>query len=75
MNAIQEARDLVMKLSVSERASLAHELILSLNEPGDFDLGPSYEQEIQRRVSVVREGGAQGRSKEDVFADIRKKYA
>jgi len=62
-----------MSLSLSERASLAHDLILSLDEPSDFDLGPERESEIARRVQMVREGTANGRPAADVFADIKAK--
>jgi len=35
MSTVQEARSRIMTLSASERASLAHELILSLDDPRD----------------------------------------
>jgi len=63
-----------MSLSLSERASLAHDLILSLDKPSDFDLGPEQETEIARRVQMVREGAAKGRPAADVFADIKAKF-
>jgi len=75
MHTIQEVRNEVMALSVSERASLAHDLILSLEAPADFDLSPSQETEIQRRLQVVREGTASGRPSDEVFADIKGKYS
>jgi putative addiction module component (TIGR02574 family) len=62
-----------MSLSLSERASLAHDLILSLDEPSDFDLEPKQEAEIARRVQMVREGAARGRPAADVFRDIKAK--
>jgi len=37
-----------MALSASERASLAHDLILSLGDPADFELSPGQEAKIQR---------------------------
>ena len=75
MSKVREARSLVMTLSASERASLAHELILSLDDPMDAQLTASQEAEIQRRVAVVREGTAEGRPANEVFAELRKKYA
>jgi putative addiction module component (TIGR02574 family) len=63
-----------MALSDSERASLAHDLILSLDDPADFELSPGQEAEIQRRVQMVREGSAPGRAADEVFADIKAKY-
>lgn len=63
-----------MSLSLSERASLVHDLILSLDDPSAFDLGPEQEAEIDRRVQMVREGTAKGRPAADVFHDIRAKF-
>lgn len=63
-----------MSLSLSERASLVHDLILSLDDPSDFDLGPEQEPEIVRRVQMVREGKAMGRPAADVFGDIKAKF-
>ena len=71
---VEQIRSEVMGLSSSERASLAHDLILSLDNAADFDLGSEHEQEIQRRVQVVREGKAAGRPADAVFADLKAKY-
>lgn len=75
MSKIQEVRNEVMALSASERASLAHDLILSLDNPDNYELSPSQEVEIQRRLKMVREGTATGRSASDVFSDIRAKHS
>lgn len=64
-----------MALSASERASLAHDLILGLDDPADYELSPGQESEIQRRLKMVREGAAQGRPASEVFADIKAKYS
>jgi len=74
MIAVEKIRNEVMTLSASERASLAHDLILSLDDPSDYDLSPTQEHEIQRRLSMVREGTASGRPAADVLADIRARY-
>ncbi len=74
MNTVQELHSEAMALSASERTSLAHDLILSLDTPAHFELGPEQEREIQRRVQMVREGKAPGRPAENVFADIKAKY-
>jgi putative addiction module component (TIGR02574 family) len=68
---VMKLRNDALALSPSERASLAHDLILSLDDPADYTLSPEQEVEIQRRVQQVREGQAQGRSAEDVFGKIR----
>jgi len=75
MTTVEKLRSEVMTLSASERASLAHELILSLDDPDDYDLSPAQETEIQRRLKMVREGTASGRPAAEVFADIRAKYS
>ena len=63
-----------MSLSASERASLAHDLILSLEDPHDYELNESQEGEITRRLQMVREGTAAGRPADDIFSAIRAKY-
>jgi len=75
MITIEKVRDAVMALSPSERASLAHELILSLDDPTDYDLSPMQEIEIQRRLKMVREETASGRPAAEVFSDIKAKYS
>jgi len=74
MNTVQEVRSEIMALSASERASIAHDLILSLDRPDDFDLSLGQEAEIQRRLTMVREGTATGRPADEVFADIKAKH-
>lgn len=75
MNTAEKVRDEVMALSASERASLAHELILSLDDPADYDLSAPQEAEIRRRLGMVRDGTASGRPATEVLADIRAKYS
>ena len=74
MNTIADVRREMMTLSASERACLAHELLLSLDDPSDFELSGGQEAEVQRRVQMVREGKAVGRPYDEVFADIEAKY-
>jgi len=75
MSTMDKVRSEVMALSASERASLAHDLILSLDDPAEGDLSPAQEAEIQRRLRMVRDGTASGRPAAEVFADIRARYA
>jgi putative addiction module component (TIGR02574 family) len=75
MSTVKDIHDQAMELSASERASLAHDLILSLDDPSDFELSPAYETEIRRRIQVVREGTAAGRPADEVFTDIKAKYS
>lgn len=75
MSVARDILDQAMALSASERASLAHALILSLDDPATFGLSPEQEAEIQRRLQTVANGTATGRPADEVFADIRAKYA
>ena len=75
MSAIQDIRNQAMDLSATERASLAHDLILSLDDPSAFDLSTEQEAEIQRRLRGVREGKAMGRPADEVLADIKAQYS
>lgn len=71
---VYDIRAEALTLSASERASLAHDLILSLDDPEDLELRPEQETEILRRVQMVREKKASGRSMESVIADFRARY-
>ena len=71
---INDIRTEALALSASERASLAHDLILSLDNPDDLKLEPEQEAEIKRRVQIIEEGKATGRSLESVVSDIRAEY-
>ena len=64
----------MLALSVSERACLAHDLILSLDAPTDYELSAEQEAVIQGRLQMVREGKALGRPSDDVFSAIKIKY-
>jgi putative addiction module component (TIGR02574 family) len=68
---VEKVRREALALSTSERASLAHDLILRLDRPTDYTLSPEQETEIRRRVQMVREGKAKGRPAEEVFAAIK----
>jgi len=72
INAIRKE---ALALSASERASLAHDLILTLEDTASLELGAEQEREIARRVRLVQDGKAAGRSAEEVFADIRAKHS
>ncbi len=67
---IEKIRKKALKLAPDERASLAHELISSLDDAGSLKLNPDYEQEIQRRLKTVLAGHAASRPVKNVFADI-----
>lgn len=73
MKTIEEVRREAMTLSASERASLAHDLIMSLEDPSAYELSPEQEAEIRKRVEMVKRGKAEGRPAGEVFADIEAK--
>lgn len=75
MSSVKDIHDEAMALSASERASLAHDLILSLEDPADFELSSAQETEIERRLMMVRKGTAKGSPADEVFADIKAKYS
>ncbi len=56
MTKVEKVRSEAMTLSASERARLAHELILSLDDPDDCELSPAQETEIQRLRSASSGG-------------------
>ena len=73
MKTIERVRKEAMTLSASERASLAHELIMSLEDPAAYELRPQQEAEIRRRVRKVKAGKAVGRPAAKIFAEIEAK--
>ena len=73
MKTVEQIRKEAMALSAGERASLAHDLILSLEDPAAYELSPEQEVEIRRRVRKVKRGKAAGRPATEVFADIEAK--
>jgi len=72
---LQEVANRALELSPEERAELAHELIVSLNDTIDKEVETAWDAEIERRVKEIKSGKAQGRPAEDIFAEIRAKYS
>jgi putative addiction module component (TIGR02574 family) len=70
MKTMEEIRREAMGLSAGERASLAHDLILSLEDPDAYELSPEQEAEIRKRVRRVKSGKAAGRPAGEVLAEI-----
>jgi putative addiction module component (TIGR02574 family) len=70
MKTIEQVRKEAMALSASERASLAHDLLISLDDPAAYELSPEQEAEIHRRVRMVKGGKAAARPAAEVFADV-----
>ncbi len=70
MKTMEQVRKEAMALSARERASLAHDLIVSLEDAAAYESSPEQEAEIRRRVQMVRKGEAAGRPAAQVFAVI-----
>ena len=51
-------RSEALRLSESERAQLAHDLMVSLDEPGEPDAADAWDQEILRRLGQIDAGTA-----------------
>ena len=72
---LQEIASKAHNLSPSERAELAHELIVSLDDVKDKELEMAWDTEIERRIEEIKSGRAKGRSAEEILAEIRAKYS
>ena len=72
---MQEVVNKALNLSAEERAKLAHELIISLDEVIDKEVEKAWDTEIRRRVKEIKSGKAKGRPAEDILAEIRAKYS
>ncbi len=70
MKTVEEIRREAMALSAGERASLAHDLILSLEDAEAYELSSEQEAEIRKRVRRVKRGKAAGRPAAEVLAEI-----
>jgi len=70
MKTMEEIRREAMGLSAGERASLAHDLILNLEDPDAYELNPEREAEIRKRVRKVKSGKAVGRPAAAVLAEV-----
>ncbi len=73
---LNKMRNEALSLPVDDRAKLAHELIISLDEDIDSDVNNAWEAEISRRVQEIKDGTvtAKGRPAEEVLSEIRARY-
>ncbi len=71
---LNKMKNEALSLPVDDRAELAHELIMSLDEGVDSDINNAWEAEISRRVQEIKDGTAKGRPAEEVLSEIRAKY-
>ncbi|MCB1677398.1 MAG: addiction module protein [Halioglobus sp.] len=68
---LDHLRSQISTLSQSERAALAHELIMSLDGPSDDSVEQAWNDEIVRRVSKVKSGNATLLSREEFRSKMR----
>jgi putative addiction module component (TIGR02574 family) len=71
--AVQAIKTQLTQLSREERAELACFLLESL-EPEEDGAAATWDAEIARRMSEIRDGTATGKPAEQVFAELRKQY-
>jgi putative addiction module component (TIGR02574 family) len=76
MNAANDLMDLAMQLPPDERASLAHQLLLSL-EPAssDTDHEAAWAAEIEARLARVEQGNYSASDWREALARIRQSLA
>lgn len=72
---LQEVVSKAHNLPPDERAELAHDLIVSLDEGIDNEFEAAWDAEIERRVREIKSGKAKGRPAEEILAEIRAKYS
>ncbi len=68
---IEQIKHDALTLPETERASLAHALLRSLESPADEGVEEAWDAEIARRLERVRKGAAHGGPAEEVFRDLR----
>jgi putative addiction module component (TIGR02574 family) len=66
--AAKEIIEAALKLDQTDRERIANELLESLDNSGEAELGPAWEAEIQRRLRKIEAGEASFVSGDEVFA-------
>ncbi|MES0489211.1 MAG: addiction module protein [Leptospirales bacterium] len=73
---LHEVANKAYTLSSDERAKLAHDLIVSLDDiPEDSQTEIAWNVEIEKRVKEIKNGTAKGRPAEEILSEIRSKYS
>lgn len=70
---LDHLRSQISTLSHSERATLAHELLISLDGPHEDSADQAWNDEIVRRVPKVKSGNATLLSREEFQSKMRSK--
>jgi putative addiction module component (TIGR02574 family) len=71
---VEELSQRARALSPEDRASLADELLASLDEQADPDAEAAWEKEIGRRVEEIKSGNAKLIPADEVFAETARIY-
>ncbi|ALT00568.1 addiction module protein [Lacimicrobium alkaliphilum] len=64
----------VLELTEAERAELAHDLIASLDEPGESGVKEAWDREILHRISLIDSGQAKLLDREEFRQQMRSRY-
>ncbi len=64
-----------LKLSPTELAEVAEQLIVSLDEVLDTGVEQAWQEEVQRRLQQVERGEVELIDSDTVMAELRKKHA
>jgi putative addiction module component (TIGR02574 family) len=76
--AVEKLKAELAALTESERADLAQFLLNSLDESNaeaDAEIEAAWDIELARRVDGIRNGTAQGKPANEVFAELREQYS
>jgi len=72
--ALERIRTQVLDLTETERAELAHELITSLDDPGEDSVEDAWDREILHRISLIDSGQAKLLDREEFRRKMRARY-
>jgi putative addiction module component (TIGR02574 family) len=73
MSAVQTVLESALKLTLDERADLALQLLLSLEDgEADADAAAAWQSELEARLAVVASGDYKASHWRDAIADIRR---
>lgn len=71
---LERIRTEVLELTDAERAELAHDLIASLDEPGEGGVEDAWDREILHRISLIDSGQAKLLDREEFRQKMRARY-
>jgi len=69
--ALEKVRSQALRLPESERAELAHSLVVSLDGPVDADAASAWDAEILRRLAEIDSGTAELIDREELRRRMR----